>query len=284
MNQNEEGILWVVATPIGNLSDMSPRAIRTLEAADLVLAEDTRHTKGLLRHFEIATPLKSLHEHNEQARTPALVEEIQQGLRVAIVTDAGTPAISDPGGRLVGALLDAELRVSPIPGPSALVTALSVAGLGPMDEGITFYGFVPHKGASRRQAIARACATQGAVVLFEAPHRITQTLTELADVQPGRNAVVCRELTKMHEEVRKGTLEQLAQWSQKGLKGEIVIVMDQLLVEKIEAGEEEVDDGLRKCLESGLSARDAATAVSAILGKKKRPVYQRCMELQKGDG
>ncbi|SVE63705.1 uncharacterized protein METZ01_LOCUS516559, partial [marine metagenome] len=179
MSDNQHGILWVVATPIANLSDMSPRAIKTLEEADLVLAEDTRHTKGLLRHFEISTPLKSLHEHNEEARAPALVEQITQGLKVAMVTDAGTPAISDPGGRLVAAVLEQELRVSPIPGPSALVTALSVAGLGPMNTGVVFQGFVPHKGAPRREAIARALEYSGAVVLFEAPHRITQTLQEL---------------------------------------------------------------------------------------------------------
>lgn len=283
MSQTEQGILWVVATPIGNLSDMSPRAVRTLESADLVLAEDTRHTKGLLRHFEIQTPLKSLHEHNEEARTPALLAEISQGLKIAMVTDAGTPAISDPGGRLVSALLDEGLRVSPIPGPTALVAALSVAGLAPMDEGITFYGFVPHKGASRKKAIKRACDTEGPVVLFEAPHRITQTLTELAEQQPHRSAVVCRELTKMHEEVRKGTLEDLAAWSQKGLKGEIVVVLNRFVKERVEPGEQEVDDALTKCLKAGLSSRDAATAVAALLEKKKRPVYQRCLELQKPD-
>jgi 16S rRNA (cytidine1402-2'-O)-methyltransferase len=283
MSQNEQGILWVVATPIGNLSDMSPRAIRTLQNADLVLAEDTRHTKGLLRHFEIQTPLKSLHEHNEEARTPALLAEIQEGLKVAMVTDAGTPAISDPGGRFVSALLDEGIKVSPIPGPTALVAALSVAGLAPMDEGITFYGFVPHKGASRKKAIARACATEGSVVLFEAPHRITQTLSELAEHQPQRKAVVCRELTKIHEEVRKGALEDLATWSQKGLKGEIVIVLDRYVRERQEPGEEEVDNALKKCLAAGLSSRDASTAVAALLEKKKRPVYQRCMELQKSE-
>ena len=281
MSQSTEGILWVVATPIGNLSDMSPRAIKTLEVADLVLAEDTRHTKGLLRHFEISTPLQSLHEHNEEARAPALVEEIRQGKRVAMVTDAGTPAISDPGGRLVGALLAAGLRVSPIPGATALVAALSVAGIGPMDQGITFYGFVPHKGSARRVAIERAASNHGAVVLFEAPHRIIQTLEELAQIQPERHAVVCRELTKMHEEIRKDTLLELAQWAQKGLKGEIVVVLDRVEEKKEVAGDEEIDAALQKCLKAGLSTRDAAAAVAAILELKKRPVYQRCMELQK---
>ena len=169
MTATTDGILWVVATPIGNLSDMSPRAIQTLRSADLVLAEDTRHSKGLLRHFDIATPLQSLHEHNEDAKTPALIAEIQAGKRIAMVTDAGTPAISDPGGRLVGAALKAGIRVSPIPGPTALVAALSAAGLGPMTHGVTFYGFVPHKGAARKASIERAINNPGGVVLFEAP-------------------------------------------------------------------------------------------------------------------
>ena len=281
MSQSTEGILWVVATPIGNLADMSPRAIKTLEAADLVLAEDTRHSKGLLRHFDISTPLQSLHEHNEEARSPALVEEIRQGKRVAMVTDAGTPAISDPGGRLVGALLEAGLKVSPIPGATALVAALSVAGIGPMDQGITFYGFVPHKGSARKSAIERAAANTGGVVLFEAPHRIAKTLEELSAIQPDRKAVVCRELTKMHEEIRKGTLSELTQWAQQGLKGEIVVVLDRLDTEEQNAGEDEIDDALQKCLKAGLSARDASAAVAALLGVKKRSVYQRCLELQK---
>ncbi len=281
MSQSKDGILWVVATPIGNLSDMSPRAIKTLEVADLVLAEDTRHTKGLLRHFEIATPLQSLHEHNEEARSPALVEDIRQGKRVAMVTDAGTPAISDPGGRLVGAVLEAGLKVSPIPGATALVAALSVAGIGPMDQGITFYGFVPHKGAARKAAIDRAAANHGAVVLFEAPHRITKTLEELAAIQPDRQAVVCRELTKMHEEIRRDTLSGLSEWARSGLKGEIVVVLDRLKEEKAAAGNDDIDTALQKCLKAGLSARDASAAVAALLDIKKRPVYQRCLELQK---
>lgn len=280
MSQAEQGILWVVATPIGNLSDMSPRAIRTLEEADLVLAEDTRHTAGLLRHFGIETKLKSLHEHNEEARIPALLEQIESGLRVALVSDAGTPAVSDPGGRLAAAALEVGLRISPVPGPCAMAAALSVAGLGSMEQGVMFQGFVPHKGKPRREAIARAASSLAPVILFEAPHRIVRTLEELAELKGERMATLCRELTKVHEEVRRDTLTNLANWSQKGLKGEIVLILGADIAPETSEDTQSMDDAIQKCLAAGLSPRDTAAAVAALLELKKRVVYQRCLALQ----
>jgi 16S rRNA (cytidine1402-2'-O)-methyltransferase len=273
--------LFVVATPLGNLDDFSPRAVQVLGAADALYAEDTRRSRVLLDHFGIAKRLESLHEHNERERSAEVLAALARGERVAILTDAGTPAVSDPGTVVVARAAAAGFRVSPVPGPSALTAALSVAGFDAGAEGVLFLGFLPARGRERAQAVTRAVAHRGVVVLFEAPHRAEATFGELAAVAPERAACAGRELTKLHEEIKHGTLRELAAWAAAGLKGELTIVLAGLGAETPERLEPTAIDGMiERCLAAGLSARDTATAVAAVSGEPRREVYARCQVLK----
>ena len=218
------GALLVVATPIGNLSDLSPRVGEALGKADVVLAEDTRRTRTLLAHLGIHTPLESFDAHKEREAAGRIVERIRGGARVALVTDAGTPGLSDPGGHLVRAVRAAGLTISPIPGPSAVAAAVSVAGA---DDGrFRFDGFLPRKGGERARRLSSIRDADVAVVLFESPQRVGRTLRELAQAAgPGREGLVCRELTKMHEEIVSGTLESLADRFAGEVLGEVTLVV-----------------------------------------------------------
>lgn len=207
MSETAAGILFLVATPIGNLEDMSLRAVRVLRDADLVAAEDTRHTSKLLHHYDIRRPTTSLHEHNELEKVPALLDRLRAGSRIALVTDAGTPAVSDPGFRLVRAAIDAGIRVEAIPGPSAVLAALVSSGL-PTDS-FLFAGFPPPKSAARLAWFAGLAGERHTVVFFEAPHRIRATLADALAVLGDRQASIGRELTKLHEEVIRGPLSSL---------------------------------------------------------------------------
>jgi len=204
MSETAAGILFVVATPIGNLEDISLRAVRVLREADLIAAEDTRHTSQLLPHSDIRRPTASLHEHNEQEKVPALVDRLRGGARIALVTDAGTPAVSDPGYRLVRAAIDAGIRVEAIPGPSAVLAALVSSGL-PTDS-FVFAGFPPPKSAARRAWFEALRDEPRTLVFFEAPHRIRETLAAAIETLGDREAALGRELTKLHEEVLRGSL------------------------------------------------------------------------------
>lgn len=201
------GTLYVVSTPIGNLEDVTLRALRVLKQADLVAAEDTRHTARLLQRYDIGTPTTSFHEHNERQKVPALVARLKGGASIALVTDAGTPGVRDPGYRLVRAAIDEQIPVEVVPGPSAVLTALVASGL-PMDT-FTFLGFAPAKAKARADWLARMAGEPRTVVFFEAPHRIRETLQELARVAGDREVAVARELTKLHEEVLRGTAAAL---------------------------------------------------------------------------
>ncbi len=217
------GTLFVVATPIGNLEDITLRALRTLREADVIAAEDTRHTAKLLRHYEIRTRLLSLHEHNEYARIPTVIDWLNAGKSVALVSDAGTPAISDPGAALVRAVRAAGLPVVPIPGPSVITTVMSAAGLS--NTPFAFVGFPPARGNDRKQWFARAAALEDiAVVWFEAPHRLRRTLQELAAYLVERPISLARELTKRHEEWQQGTARELLTLNADP-RGEYVIVI-----------------------------------------------------------
>lgn len=218
------GVLFVVATPIGNLQDMTPRAVEVLREVSLIAAEDTRHSARLLRHFGIATPVTSHHQHNERGTVERLLAALASS-DVALITDAGTPAVSDPGAHLVRAVLRAGHRVVPVPGPSAVIAAVSASGL--VDGPFLFLGFVARSGAERRAALARVATSDVPVVLFESPNRVAATLADLAALAPDRNSVVARELTKIHEEIRSGTLAMLAEGfaSEERVRGEIVIVV-----------------------------------------------------------
>lgn len=218
------GTLYVVATPIGNLADISPRALSVLRDVELVLCEDTRHTRKLLDHYAINARVEAYHEHNERQKTPSLVERLQSGAQIALVSDAGTPAISDPGYPLLEALRHTAVSVVPIPGPSALTAILSVSGL-PTDR-FVFEGFLPVKSGKRQRRLGELAAEERTIVLFESPYRIARTLSECLTAWGDRQCCLGRELTKKFEEIRRGSLSELCAWADKrAFKGEIVLAV-----------------------------------------------------------
>jgi 16S rRNA (cytidine1402-2'-O)-methyltransferase len=217
------GTLVLVATPIGNLEDITLRALRVLREASVIAAEDTRHTAKLLTHFGIATPTVSLHDHNERRRIPGLVARLQAGDTVAVVTDAGTPGISDPGFRIVRAALEADIRVEVVPGASALITAVVGAGL-PVDT-VSFVGFAPARSGERRRWLAGLATFPGSVVLFEAPHRLRPMLEAVREVLGNRQVALAHELTKLHESWHRGTISQVLSSETLPEKGEFTIVI-----------------------------------------------------------
>lgn len=217
-------MLYVVATPIGNLGDITLRALEVLKSVDLVAAEDTRHSGMLLKHFGIKKAFISYHEHNEAMRTPQLIERLTQGESVALITDAGTPGLSDPGARLVRECIKRELPLTIIPGPSSIVTAL--IGSGFLTDQFSFRGFLPVKSGQRERELRAAADLPGTVIFFESPYRITKTLAVCADVMPDRQLCVARELTKRFEEFRRGTAsELLTHYDAHPPKGEIVLII-----------------------------------------------------------
>ena len=273
---DERGTLFIVATPIGNLADMTLRAIETLRSADLVLAEDTRKTRVLLDHFEIKARLRSSHEHNEASTIPLVLDELRKKKSVAMVTDAGTPLISDPGSRLVQAVRQAGYRVSPIPGASALTAALSAAGLDTTR--FTFFGFLPRSGRDRREALEQLGSLAHTAVLYEAPNRVADTLAEIAVGSPGRECVVAREISKLFEEFRNGTVEELAAYyAASPPRGEVVILLAGATPKTL--NEEELQNRVKALREVGKSARDAAAQVAAETGVARNVVYRIAMKV-----
>ena len=272
------GVLSVVATPIGNLGDLSPRAAEALATADLILCEDTRRTRKLLSHLGIATGgsgprLTASHAHNEWDRLAEIVETVAAGHRVALVTDAGTPAVSDPGQAVVDAVLDAGLTVEVIPGPSALLAALVATGLG--SERFCFEGFLPRKGAERRDRLVEIAAERRTVVLFEAPNRVGATLADLlVACGPRRVAGVAREMTKLHEEVDRGPLGELAPRWESARKGEHVIVVEGAVPAEVEVGDDQVREVVGRLRAEGASRRDAAAAAATELGVSRKRAYE----------
>lgn len=201
------GLLYVVSTPIGNLEDVTLRALRVLREVDLIAAEDTRRTAKLLNHYGIRTPLTSYHQHNERRRLPVLAEKLKSGARIALVSDAGTPGISDPGVRLVRAALEAGATVQPVPGPSAVLAALVVSGFS-TDE-FSFVGYPPRRSSDRKGWLSRLASDPRTLILFEAPHRIQATLADILEVLGDRPIVLARELTKLHEEIHRGRVSDV---------------------------------------------------------------------------
>ena len=217
-----EGRLYVVSTPIGNLADLTFRAVDVLKTVDRILCEDTRHTRILLDHYAIRTPTSAYHEHNEAKAAPGIVAELVKGATLAIVSDAGTPILSDPGARLVRAAIEAGVPVEPVPGASALLAAIVAAGLDA--DRFTFYGFLPRKGAERRSLIGRIATAEHLTILYEAPGRVAATLAEIGGK---RQTVVARELTKQFEELRRGTVEELAAYYEEHPpRGEVVVLIE----------------------------------------------------------
>ena len=269
--------LHVVATPIGNLGDISFRALSTLAAADAVIAEDTRVTKTLLAHYGIATPLVAYHEHNAAVMRPHLLARLASGAALALVSDAGTPLVSDPGYRLVAGALAQNVEVISVPGASAVLAALVVAGL-PTDR-FFFEGFLPPKSAARRERLSALSAIPGTLVFFESPRRVVEMVADLAEVLGPRDAALARELTKYYETVRRETLPELAAALQAEgpPKGEIVVLVGPPQ-EREALDPAEIDARLGEALET-LSVKDAAAAVAAATGEPRRKIYARAIEL-----
>jgi len=272
------GTLYLVATPIGNLEDITQRALRVLKEVDLIACEDTRRTQTLLNHFGIKTKMLSYHEHNERARAEELGALLQTGGCVAIVSDAGTPGISDPGFRLVNAAYARGARVVPVPGAAAFVAALVVSGL-PTDE-FFFGGFLPARATQRRARLSKVRSLDSTLVFYEAPHRIAQTLADAREILGEREAAVARELTKLHEEIARGRLSELAErFSVEGAaRGEMVLVIDRTLIgTETVYGNSEADIAARvAALESdGLDGRAALKRAARELGLSRPEAYRR---------
>jgi 16S rRNA (cytidine1402-2'-O)-methyltransferase len=269
------GRLCIVATPIGNLSDITLRALRVLAEADVIAAEDTRTTRKLLTQHGIRTPLVAYHEHNETVRTPELLARLQKGESVALVSESGTPSISDPGYRLVHAAVEAGVHVEPVPGASAILAALVVSGL-PTDA-FVFEGFLPRRAGDRRRRLETLRSEPRTVVVFEAPHRLDATVSDMLEILGDRRVALCRELTKMHEEVRRQSLSELASSLRRGpVKGEIVLVLDGAT-----EGAPDIDGAVAEAMEriaSGESVREATRAVATERGVPRRPLYDRVLE------
>lgn len=270
--------LYLVATPIGNLGDISLRALEVLAGVDVIACEDSRVTRKLLDRYGIATPLTPYHEHNAAEARPKLLARLAQGESVALVSDAGTPLISDPGYKLVRAASEAGHTITAVPGASATLAALSVAGL-PTDR-FFFEGFLPAKQTARQKRIAELATIPATLVLFESGPRLAAALTDLADGLGTREAVICRELTKLHEEVRRGSLPELARAYADGgeTRGEIVIVVAPPRDDAGDAGD--IDDLLRRAL-ARVSVKDAVGEVALATGRPRREVYHRALELIK---
>ncbi len=272
------GTLYIVATPIGNLEDITLRALRVLKEVDLIAAEDTRHTQILLRHFGIRTPLTSYHEHNERTKARRLIERLKQGKNVALVSDAGTPAISDPGFRLIVEAIQAKVSVVPLPGASALTAVLSAGGL-PTDR-FVFEGFLPVKQKERRERIQRLRAETRTLVFYEAPHRLQETLADMRAILGDREIVLAREVSKVHEEFLRGSIGELIRQIGDGeIRGELTLVI------KGSAGENEVSEDrlkaeIRKLRGRGMRVKEIAEIMGERYAMAKRELYRLALEVE----
>jgi len=271
------GTLYLVATPIGNLADITHRALQVLRDVAVIACEDTRHTRKLLRHYGIDTKTVSYHEHNEQQRARALVASLQEGSDVAVVSDAGTPAISDPGFRLVRAAIESGISVAPVPGPSALISALIAAGL-PTDE-FFFGGFLPGRASARRARLNELRSVPGTLIFYEAPHRLAASLKDAYEVLGEREAVVARELTKLHEEIRRGHLSELSEhYASVKPRGEIVLLIDRTILDG-PAGTETAPASVSALVQQfeteGLDRRAALKKAARELGLSRAEAYRR---------
>jgi len=270
------GTLYIVATPIGNLEDITFRAVRVLREADVIACEDTRQTRKLLERYSIARPLISYHEHNEASRSEELIQELQRGKNIALVSDAGTPLISDPGYRLVAAARRLGIAVSPIPGPGAFLAALSASGL-PTDT-FLYLGFLPPKRNQRRKVLERWKGAPATLIFYEAPHRAPEALQDIADVLGGRETVLARELTKVHEEFLRGTPAEILQAlaERPPLKGEITLLVAKSAA--IEQNQEPLEDAVAELIASGIPRMEALKTVARQRGLSKREVYKQLNE------
>jgi len=285
MQHYPQGMLYVVATPIGNLADISLRALHVLQLVDAIACEDTRHTQGLLRQFGIEKPLLAVHEHNELQAAVGVIERLQRGERVAYVSDAGTPAVSDPGARLVAAVRSAALGVMPLPGASSVTTALSAAGMKVTgvsgDSGFVFVGFLPSKAGERDQAVAALLSESKSVVIMEAPHRI-EALAQAFTPLGSRLVTICRELTKQFEEIATVAADQLASWLAAGAqrtRGEFVLVLHPMPT----AAPKEDGQRVLQLLLAELPLKTAVKLAAEITGAPRNDLYDAALKLKNNE-
>jgi 16S rRNA (cytidine1402-2'-O)-methyltransferase len=273
------GLLYVVATPIGNLEDITLRAVRILREVDLIAAEDTRHTQILLNHYDIHTPLTSYHEHNERTKAQPLVERLVRGENVALLCDAGTPAISDPGYRLIIEATRAGVRVVPLPGASALAAVLSASGL-PTDR-FVFEGFLPAKKQERKTKLQALQNESRTLVFYEAPHRLMESLQDLQQILGDREIVVAREVSKVHEEFLRGILSKIiAQLAEQTVKGEITLVVHGS-TEGTKVADAELQDEIGQLVAKGMRVKEIAEIIGERHRLSKREIYQLALRRKK---
>ena len=284
MQEPKPGTLYLVGTPIGNLEDMTFRAVRILQTVDKIAAEDTRHTGKLLHHFQIATPQISYHEHNQKGRIPQLIQQLCEGKAIALVTDAGMPGISDPGYELVKACIDAKISVVPIPGVTAAITALSASGL--PEERFVFEGFLPTKLKDREQRLAAVKTEPRTIILYEAPHRLRQTLQDLASILGNdRIIVLARELTKLHEEFWRTTIEDaIAHYTIKQPQGEFTLVVAGNQPATPQLSTDQIKSELQQLLTQGLSRSEASRQLAQLTSLPRRHIYQLTLEIDSESG
>jgi 16S rRNA (cytidine1402-2'-O)-methyltransferase len=275
------GCLYLVGTPIGNLEDITLRALRTLREADQIAAEDTRHTQKLLQRYEIARPLVSYHEHNEMTRAPELLIALEQGAKIALVSDAGMPLVSDPGHRLVTLCLRHQIPVVPVPGPSALLAALSASGL--PNEEFLFVGFLPQRSGERRRALERLRIEDRTIIFYEAPHRIAECVADAREILGDRPACLAREVTKLHEEFRRGKLSVIAvSLEERPARGEITLLIGAAVpgeagahLDSAQSLSERVEELMRQ---AKLDRKDALKLAAKERGLTRRAAYDRIVE------
>ena len=278
----EKGTLYIVATPIGNLEDVTIRALETLKGVDLIAAENVRHTRGFCNHYGIRTRVTAYNQHNRKSRGPELVRRLNRGSRIALVTNAGTPAISDPGSMLIKMALENNIRVSPIPGPSAAIAALSVCGL--QVDRFLFLGFLSNRPGRRRKELRDLEHEKRTMVIFEAPHRVKAMLADLKEILGDRHAVILRELTKLYEEVKAGRVSHLLkELEDDRIKGEFTIVIaGEENKEPKDFPDEEVKKRIQRLMEEkGAGVKEAALSLSRELGLNYRAVYREGLAIKK---
>lgn len=273
------GILYLVGTPIGNLEDMTFRAVRTLQTVNLIAAEDTRHTGKLLQHFQITTPQLSYHQHNRLSRLETLINKLKEGQNIALVTDAGMPSISDPGYDLVKVCLEENIEVIPIPGVTAAITALAVSGL--TTDRFVFEGFLPNKAKERQERLFSLQGESRTLIFYEAPHRIRATLRDFAQILgESRRISIARELTKVYEEIWRGTLkEAIAFYETREPKGEFTLVLGGNEVNSLIMTEDELKIELQHLLQQGMSPSQASRHLAALTSLSRRQIYQLTLEI-----
>lgn len=279
MGEDTKGKLYVCATPIGNLEDVSLRLLRILSEVDVIACEDTRVTRGLLSRYHISKPTVSYYQHNEKSRGEELIKKMKEGLKVALVSDAGTPGISDPGHQLILRAIQEQIEIEAVPGPSALITALVLSGMNA--DRFVFEGFLPSRGEGRRQRLAFLAREERTVVMYEAPHRLLRLLEEIEEVMGDRELAVVREMTKVHQEVRRGKVSEIRNYFEKNQpKGEITLVVAGRISEEEEKDLEAIAKEVLALEQEGVEKKKAFEMKAREYGVKKRDLYNKIVELK----